>query len=293
MYLTAISSYDRHNFPDNSSAGFSNILAEPIILDSGCQYSIALAEISFSPNHVFESDTLIFTVFDWLYYNKAEGTYGTYIDLKLNHAIINSSSDLCNELNLLLWASIPRFNDSIHKFFTYESNRKIWFNFNPNMYITVILKADLLIMIGITKRDKHADFAVIGRTKLKDTYVYKGETRKFKSKKKLRSSCQYRDYALYSPKLGLTDVILLYSNLVKDSYIASYKANVLKFVPVPKNRDIQLENARIVVSYGSNRVYKPLVARDIHELSFKLKTLNNEDVKFRGYIRILVHIQKA
>ena len=67
MYITAISTYSKDLYPNNNSSSFTNQLAEPIHLDSGKNYEIALAAISYSTNHIIENENLKFRLFDWKY----------------------------------------------------------------------------------------------------------------------------------------------------------------------------------------------------------------------------------
>ena len=139
MYITALSHYCRDIYPDNSSSSFINNLAEPIHLQSGKSYEIALASFSYNANHVTESsEDLEFTVFDWKYYHKDTKLWGLNTEMKIDHAILNNADDLCTVMNSLIWATIDRFRIQKKEFFTYGKNRRVWVNFDEDTYITIM-----------------------------------------------------------------------------------------------------------------------------------------------------------
>ena len=293
-YLTFLSNYDKEIYEWNQPSSFCNSLAEPLMLEEGGSYEIALAELSYCNNHIIKAEDITLKVFDWLHLNTDKVTYGALITLKLSHSIINNAIDLCNVINSLIWGVVPRFDQKKYKFFTFENNRRIWANFTKNMYLTIILDARLLIMMGITKTDKKGNIVILGDTKDGMTYIYNGETRHFKETRNFASVLHTKDFFRFLPQIPISQELLLYTDLVKSNHVANNMINLLKIVPLKTQRDVTAENERIVISYGSDRVYRPLVARNIiKEANFTLRSLAGNLVDLEGYLRILVHIRRS
>ena len=292
MYITAISTYSKDLYPNNNSSSFTNQLAEPIHLDSGKNYEIALAAISYNTNHIIEKEDLKFRLFDWKYQDPKTKLWGSYIDLQISHAVINNAQDLCANLNSLIWASIDRFRETKHEFFTYGKNHRIWVNFQKDMYVTIILKSNLILMLGCAKKDSKTSIIIVGKSKPKNQYTFNKEIRIFEDKRRLRSSAETRDYMSYPPLIGLSSEVIIYSDLVKNSHVASSMANVLKFVTIKKQRDTDLDNEREIVSFGADRTYQDLICKDIYHVQFELRSVTGEALKIKDYIRILIHIRE-
>ena len=293
-YITFLSNYDKLNFPNNEAGSFTNTMAQTIHLDEGTKYEIALAELSYNSNRVIESDDISFELFDWEHQN-ADKTWGALIDMKLSHQIINNSVDLCSVMNAMIWNTVSRFNEKKHKFFTYEENRRIWCTMIPESRLTLILRARLLIMLGATKQDKTRDILVVGDTKPSDYYLSKdGEKRYFKDKREFDSALTGRDFFLYRPRLGLGEEILIYSDLCKPTHLATSLVQLLRILPFSKNPNSASENERVVVTFGSDRIYVPLKAQScIKAGTFHIRTLNQESLMLKGYVRILVHVRRS
>ena len=290
MYITVLSSYCRDVFPNNNTSSFSNNLAEPVHLQSGIDYEIALASLSYNANHYIQSG-LSFAVFDWTYDN-GDGTWGTMIELTIAHAIINNSEDLCSHLNSLIWANLPRFKESQKEFFSYGKNRRIWINFDDSIYLTIILRSALLIVIGAVKKDNQKDIIILGKTKPAESYQFNGKTRIFKDKRPFKSSSETRDYMAYEPDIGLTDEIIIYSDLVRSSHVANSMSNILKFSVITRRRDQNGEEERRVLEWGANRTYQDLVCKDIYQMRFDIRSVHGEPVKLKEYIRLQIHIRE-
>ena len=292
-YLTFLSNYNKDIYDWNTPAAFCNSLAEPLTLDEGASYEISLAELSYNNNHIIKADDITLKVFDWFHLNK-DGTYGTMIHLQLSHSIINNAIDLVNVINSLIWGVIPRFNEKKYKFFTFENNRRIWANMEENMYLTIILEARLLIMMGITNRDSKRSVIILGDTKKGDFYMYDGKKRVFAPDIiDMISVSHKKDFFRLLPKIPISEEILLYTDLVKSNHVANNMINLLKMLPLKKNRDLTTESERVVVSYGSDRIYRPLVSKNcIKEANFALKSLSGDPIELEGYLRVLVHIRR-
>ena len=292
-YLTFLSNYDREIYSWNQPSNFCNSLAEPLLLEEGGTYEIALAELSYANDHVIKSDDITLRVFDWLHKN-SDGTYGVDIKLKLSHSIINNAIDLVNVINSLIWGVIPRYDEKKYKFFTFENNRRIWANMEQNMYLTIIIEARLLVMMGATKKDGPTNVIILGDTKKGDFYMYKEEKRIFKDKDDFISVLHTKDFFRLIPQIPISQELLLYTDLVKSNHVANSMINLLKVIPLKKNRDVTAENERVVVSYGANRVYRPLIAKNnIKEANFSLRSLAGDLIQLEGYLRVLVHIRRS
>ena len=292
-YLTFLSNYDREIYSWNQPSNFCNSLAEPLLLEEGGTYEIALAELSYANDHVIKSDDITLRVFDWLHKN-SDGTYGVDIKLKLSHSIINNAIDLVNVINSLIWGVIPRYDEKKYKFFTFENNRRIWANMEQNMYLTIIIEARLLVMMGATKKDGPTNVIILGDTKKGDFYMYKEEKRIFKDKDDFISVLHTKDFFRLIPQIPISQELLLYTDLVKSNHVANNMINLLKVIPLKKNRDVTAENERVVVSYGANRVYRPLIAKNnIKEANFSLRSLAGDLIQLEGYLRVLVHIRRS
>ena len=292
-YLTFLSNYDREIYSWNQPSNFCNSLAEPLLLEEGGTYEIALAELSYANDHVIKSDDITLRVFDWLHKN-SDGTYGVDIKLKLSHSIINNAIDLVNVINSLIWGVIPRYDEKKYKFFTFENNRRIWANMEQNMYLTIIIEARLLVMMGATKKDGPTNVIILGDTKKGDFYMYKKEKRIFKDKDDFISVLHTKDFFRLIPQIPISQELLLYTDLVKSNHVANNMINLLKVIPLKKNRDVTAENERVVVSYGANRVYRPLIAKNnIKEANFSLRSLAGDLIQLEGYLRVLVHIRRS
>ena len=277
----------------NQPSNFCNSLAEPLLLEEGGTYEIALAELSYANDHVIKSDDITLRVFDWLHKN-SDGTYGVDIKLKLSHSIINNAIDLVNVINSLIWGVIPRYDEKKYKFFTFENNRRIWANMEQNMYLTIIIEARLLVMMGATKKDGPTNVIILGDTKKGDFYMYKEEKRIFKDKDDFISVLHTKDFFRLIPQIPISQELLLYTDLVKSNHVANNMINLLKVIPLKKNRDVTAENERVVVSYGANRVYRPLIAKNnIKEANFSLRSLAGDLIQLEGYLRVLVHIRRS
>ena len=292
-YLTFLSNYDKEIYSWNQPSNFCNSLAEPLLLEEGGTYEIALAELSYANDHVIKSDDITLRVFDWLHKN-SDGTYGVDIKLKLSHSIINNAIDLVNVINSLIWGVIPRYDEKKYKFFTFENNRRIWANMEQNMYLTIIIEARLLVMMGATKKDGPTNVIILGDTKKGDFYMYKEEKRIFKDKDDFISVLHTKDFFRLIPQIPISQELLLYTDLVKSNHVANNMINLLKVIPLKKNRDVTAENERVVVSYGANRVYRPLIAKNnIKEANFSLRSLAGDLIQLEGYLRVLVHIRRS
>ena len=291
--LTFLSNHDKDIYKWNQPSNFCNTLAEPLLLDEGGSYEMALAELSYQNDHIIKSDDISLRIFDWLHLN-TDGTYGADIKLKLSHSVINNAVDLVNVINSLIWGMIPRYDEKKYKFFTFENNRRIWANMEENMYLTIILEARLLVMMGATNKDGPTNVIIMGDTKKGDFYMYNKKKRIFKEKEDFISVLHKKDFFRLVPKIPISQELLLYTDLVKSNHVANSMINLLKIIPLKRNRDITADNERIVVSYGADRVYRPLVAKNyIREGNFSLRSLTGDLIQLEGYLRVLVHIRRS
>lgn len=290
MYITALSNYSKDLYPLNHPGSFINHLAEPIHLQSGINYEIALASFSYNANHYIQNE-LSFSVFDWKHQN-IDDSWGVMVDLKIGHAIINNSEDLCTHLNSIIWSTIDRFKEERREFFTYGKNRRIWVNFDQDTYITIILNSALLLAIGACQKDKSKDVIIVGKTKPADSYQYNGQTRVFKDTRVLRSSAETRDYMRYVPDIGLSDEVIIYTDLVRSSHVGSSMANVLKFSILTRRMSKDNVDERRVIDWGSDRTYQDLICKDIYQVRFDIRSVHNEEVRLKDYVRLLIHIRE-
>ena len=86
-----------------------------------------------------------------------------------------------------------------------------------------------------------------------------------------------KDFFRLIPQIPISQELLLYTDLVKSNHVANSMINLLKVIPLKKNRDVTAENERVVVSYGANRVYRPLIAKNnINRLNLSTRYLNTD-----------------
>jgi len=232
-------------------------------------------------------------IFDFLHTNDEGKTYGELFSKPLGDLIINNALDLCAALNTILWECIPRLKETQRKVFTYGSNQRIWFTFEDEDWITIILKGSLLKKLGISKNPTERDLLVIGREKGKLSYDFNGKTRHFAPKyhKPLHSTCTKKDFSQYSTDLGLSDEFLVYCNLVRPSHVASDRINILKFVNLERRRERVPDQARVVKSFAS-RDYYELTSNNINQVTIELRSLNNQPLSIKGYVRISLHLKE-
>ena len=96
----------------------------------------------------------------------------------------------------------------------------------------------------------------------------------------------------YEPDIGLTDEIIIYSDLVRSSHVANSMSNILKFSVITRRRDQNGEEERRVLEWGANRTYQDLVCKDIYQMRFDIRSVHGEPVKLKEYIRLQIHIRE-
>ena len=147
-------------------------------------------------------------------------------------------------------------------------------------------------MLGCAKKDTKKSVIIVGKSKPSDHYKIGDEIRYFKDKRILKSSAESVNYMAYLPDLQISDEILIYSDLCKNSRVADSMVNILKIVPVHKQRDTHPENERVVLSWGSDRIYQPLVSKDLYRVRFDLRSVSGSRLKLKSYVRVCVHIRE-
>ena len=291
QYITLLSSYDNNIYADNSSSNFRNRLSNEIVFSPNSE--IALIECSFIHEFEVNNKDTTFKIFDFLYCDDSDETFGKLTEQTMNNKFINNPLDLCNAMNESIYESVPRLKKEQREIFFFGKNKRIWVKFLPNDYITLILTNHLLVLLGLIDKDKPKQAIIIGRNKKVGTFIDPdGKTQKFSEKYKnqvLNSKCTTIDYFVHKPNLKTIDQFIVLSNLAGLSPVAGHLVNLLRFVTVDPN----LAGQRVTVSFGAEPCYVPLASRHINEVQIQLRSLANEFLDLKGTVRILLHIREV
>ena len=288
-YIECLSNYCMDVYP-NTSASFRNHMANSI--DVAKFSEIALAEISYVQNFPIEDKLAKWSLFDFEFSDDSGQTFGKFYHFTLNQQYISTPLDLVSTLNEEIMKKCPRLKETRRFIFSLSENGKIWMNFEPNDYISVILRGTTLVMIGATDKIKTPkDTIFVGKSKQKKTYTKDGVVRTFNKsceKEAYQSSCEKTDFFALKPTLGLIDHFLVMCNLVADSNVASSLTSLLKYVTVSPLATPR----RVTISYGSDRLYRKLAYKtSIDEIFFELRSSDGELLPLDGSVRICIHLR--
>ena len=306
FYITLLSQYDKPIFPTNVASSFKNRLEKDISLHAS-HFEVALAEFSFTQLVTQHDDNAKLGIFDFLYLNPKKETsdpnrYGVlHKNLKLDQSNLVTPADLVGAINRLIWEKVPRLKSPKREIFTYDAiSNRVWINFKPSDYITIILKFETLVLLGVEIKNGPKDLLIIGKTKKNDkatfeyvtpdgktvTYTFADNLVKFK----LTSVCTVADFCLYAPDLYPNhSELVIYSSMVTESIVAGYKANVLKFVPISANK----QGESLCLTWGSSRIYRPLADNHLSVITIDIRSATDgKPVDLAGSTRLLIHIRK-
>ena len=207
QYITLLSSYDSHLY-NNKSSSFRNRLSNELVCPPSSE--VALIECSFLHDFALSDKEATMSIFDFLYEDPANpGKFGKLTEFTLDNKYINNPLDLALETNSGVWAAVPRLKRQQREIFFYGKNRRIWVSFKPSDYVALVLKSQLLVIMGVLNKDRPQDAIVIGKSKQKDSFVAPDGSKKYFSDpyKDLvfRSVCNTTDYFLHHPKLKNID----------------------------------------------------------------------------------------
>ena len=201
-YITFMSNYDTHTFPNNKPFSFTNHLKTSIPLANG-PYEVALAEIGWNSNWIYKSKKISFKCFDFLYEwapktPESEPEYGKWTDCFLEGHVINTSIDLVNALNGCIYGALSdrKFKEKKVDFFSVGENDKIWLNWSPQYYCTVILCSQVMKYLGLSRVKEH-DLLIIGCHKPSQSYKFGKIVRQFQDKRELVSKCTGRTHFFF------------------------------------------------------------------------------------------------
>ena len=293
FYITALSNYDTHLFK-NTPSSFQNRLAKEINLKQA-NWEIALCELSYKQDIKSTDDKAIIWIFDFL--SKDENGYGELYKLTVDQSFIVSPHDLCSRLNNLIFEKVGRLKGKKREFFKYETNERIWITFEPDDYLCILVRYELLKLLGVTQEGSKEETLILGKTKQKKSYIFntsegKKVKRKFKDKynEYWKSVCKTTDYFKYRPTLQLNhEEIVVYSTLVEPGNFGGFLAQILKILPV----DWTNQGRRVTYRFGADRIYRKLVnSTNINTMGFELRTLDQQLLPLAGGdVRILIHVR--
>ena len=287
MYIHVLSNYSVDTFPTNKPSHFRNILCNEIQISSNFT-KVGLAEISFFKKFPLSDVSAKFLVFDWLKSEDSGKTYGKFYSLTLDQDFITNGHDLAYKMNENIMKSVPRLKEKKRNIFSYD-NSKMWLEFQETDYITLVLKADTLILLGAVERAEPQQAIIVGRPKEALSYVYEGKTRYFSQgcQRKLPLSCPGIDFFAHEPKIAKIDFFLVFSNLCKESNVANQKVNLLRYVSVPNSK----EGETVTVSYGKDIQYYELSQNSLSTIEIVLKSSDDSPLPLLAdsHVRVCLH----
>ena len=218
--------------------------------------------------------------------------------MTLDQTELITPDDLCGALNTAIYSCVKRLKSPRREIFTYDrKSRRIWFRFHPTDYITLILKWELLVLIGVTVKDGPISIVILGKTKPKSSYKWplpdgNTETRNFGADyagAELASVGKTTDFFTLEPHLyPVHDELVIYSSIVSETNFAGFKASIAKIVSI----DRENQGRRMCITWGSSRVYRPLSDNHLSIITTYIRSVDNTPVDLKGHVRILMHIRK-
>ena len=285
-YITVLSNYDKDIFHTNTNNNFKNRVANGIYCPPNSQ--IALIELSYMHNFRMKAKkNCSFTIFDFLAEDGKE--WGKYTHVTIEEESINNSLDLVIMMNEYIFKHVPRMKQNQRQIFSLGENKHIWINFQSDDYLMIILKESLLPLLGALDKVVPRSAMIIGHSKKKESYTYKGVERKFSpkcNKREYDSQCTKTDYFVHLPHIEIIRDFMVLSNLSSPTHVASSMTSLLRVITVPCGT----EGNRVVASFGQAPVYVPLSVGTITDIHIRLDTWDGEPVPLVGPVRALLHV---
>ena len=289
-YITTLSDANLRSFPDNCSASFVNELDEAIYVPGGAK--ICLFEISLENAVIVSDERAKLDIISWLTPSSKEpGKFGKKSSIQFGEEEIISGESLAKRLNACIWNVDESLRDKKRGLFDYDRVQdRLWFMGDPEIYITLILHSKLIELCGISNDHQSVGSVVIlGKTKPKDFYMYKGKKRFFSSdcQEFLPSACQDKNYFEFSPNLqDGVDCLLIYMNLINNSHIANKRGQICRYVPFQKS----VTKRRTTFNFGQSEMYFDINQNSITSIAVQIKDLKGRFVNLAGYVRCVFHV---
>ena len=286
QYITLLSTYNCDIFQNNNSASFRNLMPRELQFESNAE--VSLVEISFLHDFIINpKQPAGVTLFDFKFKNE-KGYYGKFYEFDLEHKLINNPIDLCNQLNDFILMKVKRLKESKRQIFTFESNKRIWINFEPTDFILLILKAGVLPIVGAIETPMTGVAIIVGKNKQELYFTEDGKEYYFASncRQVYHSFCEKRDFFQFPPRLGLVQEFLVLSSIATETPVANHLVKLLRFVTT----DSDHSGKRVNVTFN-NRMYVPLAENNITQIEIQLKSLDNQLLSLQGLCRVILHIR--
>ena len=242
------SEFDKTNQPNSFRTKFlSPLEVEPFS-------EISLCEISWlnSFSNLNKGNLAEFQLFDFLHKNP-DGTYGMLHKFSLGSGFFPDPDSISAYINVSIWSKVERLRGV--NIVVYDAIlKRFWFRFEKDRYFTLILIKKMVLILGVTDQKQIPDDEVIlGKTKNKESFEYKGTTRHFSDHTQYISSTNYTDIFQYPPAIDKIDCFFVHTDCITDQITGSEKTSLLRVVTLKGE-----PNTRANICYPSLH-YLPLI----------------------------------
>ena len=174
------------------------------------------------------------------------------------------------------------------KMFTYDSvQQKFSIDQIKDNYLTVIIKGFSISLLGLDVKSENDSkhFVIVGKSKLKKYYYFKGEKRYFNNNSlRWRSDSGFGGTAPYIPVLNFLDSISVDCDLLSPYIFGNAYCQILKTFEVNHT-----DGPRQIVKEFNFPVYHELKTRSIHSIRIISRDSFGKPVKF-SQGKIVVHL---